>query len=214
MRVALAAMAAVFTMQLPMSATAQTLVSEAECAATYSADEWQLEVFYQEPGFLYDQPGVGYHYTHTPSGFSVVLRMFRDQTTLPGFNLEPLLDTSAVKGYFDGIERRPVANAFESGSYAGELQFAAVDHGSSSFWRVVGDLTYNWDPVSQRAAFFFDPDATLEHEAALIRKLAESDADDFELQLDFQPDGERPHRLRAISLSTAGIARLFANSRD
>jgi hypothetical protein len=214
LRKTIATIGAIMAIQLPLPAAAQTRIAQDECSATYAAGEWELEVFYEEPGFLYDQPGVGYHYEHTPSGFSVIVRVFQDRTMLPGFNLEPLLETQSVRTYFDDIPREPGTSEFESGDYAGELQFAVVDHERGWFWRTTGDLNFGWDALDGRSKFLFDESDDAPQPTSMVRRLAERDSDEFELQLDFQPDGERPRRLRAIPVSTSGMVTLFGRSQD
>lgn len=202
---------AIMALQLPLPATAQTRIAQEDCATTYAAGEWQLEVFYQANATLDGQPAMGFHYTHAPSAFSMTYRFLRDGSLEGGFDVAPLLDRPAIREYFADVPEEP-GIAIDR-PYRGELHVVVVDQQSGQSLRASGDLTYGWNPFDQRDDYFFSGSSSDgQREVALIRRMAESQSGEFELRLEFEPEGGSRDRLRTVTLSSGGLRSLVDQS--
>lgn len=206
--------AAVCGMVLALAASplsAQTMVEETACSATYTSGGWRLYVEFFDN--VFDGQMITYRYRHEPSGFMLSTLLRRGEEPRFGFETAQLLETPEVEQYFEDKPKQPSdPNAVFPPSFLGELTFLLVDNSEPWSWIAIGELAFGFDPFVQDSAWIFLPGPQNERNQELVSRLTRFPSNDIELMLEFRPEGGSATVLRRIPLSNTGLVELARQS--
>lgn len=209
-RLASAVFAAVMALTASQ-ASAQAMVQQTACSATYTSGAWRLDVDFSDNP--YDGPMVRYLYSHEPSGFSLTTMVTRETGPRFGFETAELLDTPEIARYFEDKPRQPRdQDSVFPPSYRGELTFLLVDNSEPWSWISIGELAYGFDPFVQDAAWIFLPGPQQERNRELVGNLTRIPSNDIEITLEFRPEGGPATVLRRVPMSNMGLVELARQS--